>query len=53
MDLIPAKIKTFPESGQIIYSELAVAEFPKTQRISYSRNWLQTQKKSELYRSNK
>ena len=29
MDLIPTEQKDIPESGQIIYSELAVAEFPK------------------------
>lgn len=29
MDLIQQNKKDIPESGQIIYSELAVAEFPK------------------------
>jgi hypothetical protein len=35
MDLIRQNKKDIPESGQIIYSELAVAEFPKLERISY------------------
>jgi superfamily II DNA/RNA helicase len=35
MDLIRQNKKDIPDSGQIVYSELAVAEFPKLQEINY------------------
>jgi hypothetical protein len=42
MDLIRQNKKDIPDSGQIIYSELAVSEFPKLRNILYG-NWLQTE----------